>query len=461
MQDREVGVDMRQYFGTDGIRGRANQDPMTVEVVAKVGMAAGIHFRRGDHKHRVVIGKDTRRSCYMIEYAMAAGFVSVGMDVLLLGPVPTPGVAKLTRSMRADLGVMISASHNSFEDNGIKLFGPDGYKLSDSAEAAIEKGIGSDLSSEKVDAGALGQVRRLQGALERYSEFCKSASPKNLRLDGLKIVVDAANGAGYRVVPEALWELGADVIPLGVDPDGTNINRNCGSTAPEMMQQAVRDHGADIGIAVDGDADRAVFADEKGALVHGDQIVALVSDWLNKRGELTGGCIVGTVMSNLGLERFLKDRNLGLERAPVGDRYIVERMLARGCNVGGEPSGHMVFTDHSTTGDGLIAALQVLAVLVENGRRMSDIAQQFEPVPQASSNVHFNGGMPLESDVVKSALRNTRKDLLPDGRLVVRKSGTEPLIRIMVEHPDGDLARRLVVELEGTIRQAAAEAGHA
>ena len=452
---------MKQYFGTDGIRGRANREPVTVEVAVKAGMAAGVHFRTGEHTHRVVIGKDTRLSCYMIEYAMAAGFVSVGMDVLLLGPVPTPGVANLTRSMRADLGVMISASHNSFEDNGIKLFGPDGRKLSDSAEAAIEEGIGGDLAAKRVDAGALGRIRRLQGALGRYSEFCKNACPKSMRLEGLKIVIDAANGAGYRVAPEILWELGAEVIPLGVDPDGTNINRDCGSTAPAAMQRAVKDHGADIGIALDGDADRVVFADERGSLVQGDQVMALVADWLNERGDLTGGGIVGTVMSNLGLERFLGQRGLTLERTRVGDRYIVERMRELGCNVGGEPSGHMVFADHSTTGDGLIAALQVLAILVESGRRMSEMALQFEPVPQALGDVGFNGANPLECDSVRADMRTTEERLHPDGRLVVRRSGTEPKIRIMAEHPDGELAENAVIELADSIRQAAAEAGHA
>ena len=449
---------MRQLFGTDGIRGRANCEPMTVETASRVGMAAGIHFRRGDHTHRVVIGKDTRLSCYMIEYAMASGFVSVGMDVLLIGPVPTPGVATLTRSMRADLGVMISASHNSFEDIGIKLFGPDGYKLSDLVEAAIEEGMNSDLSADRVGAGHLGRVRRLQGALGRYSEYCKNIFPRNLRLDGLKIVIDAANGAGYKVVPEALWELGADVVALGVDPDGMNINRNCGSTAPGAMQSMVRDTGADIGIAIDGDADRAVFADERGTLVDGDQIVALLGDWLSRCGALSGGGVVGTVMSNLGLERFFAARGLRFERTPVGDRYIVERMRETGCNLGGEPSGHMVFGDHATTGDGLIAALQVLAVLVGSGRPMSEIAQQFEAVPQVTSNVCLRDGRSLAHAAVQLALASSRDRLADDGRLVVRESGTEPLIRIMVEHPDGGLARHLVSELESVIGQAVGNA---
>ncbi len=445
---------MRQYFGTDGIRGRANLEPMTIEVAARVGMAAGHHFLRGDHKHRVVIGKDTRLSCYMIEHAITSGFVSVGMDVLMIGPVPTPGVANLTRSMRADLGVMISASHNSFEDNGIKLFGPDGYKLSDETEEEIEKGIGGDLAAMRTESGGLGRVRRLEGALGRYSEFCKNTFPRDRRLDDLRIVVDAANGAGYRVVPEALWELGAEVVPLGVEPNGRNINRDCGSTAPAAMQRAVREHGADIGIAVDGDADRCVFADETGRLVDGDQIVALISDWLLRSDRLSGGAVVGTVMSNLGLERFLEERGLGFERTQVGDRYIVERMLAAGCNFGGEPSGHMVFGDHSTTGDGLIAALQVLAVLVESGKRMSDIAQPFEPVPQISRNVRVNGGAPLENRCVRTAMDKAESRISPPGRLVVRESGTEPVIRIMAQHPDVDHAERVVADLEGAIGRA-------
>ncbi|MBC6439703.1 MAG: phosphoglucosamine mutase [Rhodospirillales bacterium] len=446
----------RRYFGTDGIRGKANVAPMTADVALRVGMAAGLHFRGGNHDHRAVIGKDTRLSCYMFENALAAGFVSVGMEVLLLGPIPTPGVATLTRSMRADLGVMISASHNPFEDNGIKLFGPDGYKLSDEEEHAIEDLMDADLVEERVTDSRLGRVRRLQGALGRYSEFCKSAYPRNRRLDGLRIVVDAANGAGYRVAPEALWELGAEVIPIGVDPNGTNINKACGSTAPEAMQRAVCAHGAHLGIALDGDADRVIVADETGHIVDGDQIMALVGVWLNEHGNLRGGGIVGTVMSNLGFQRLLESKGLVLERTRVGDRYVVERMREKGFNMGGEQSGHVIFSDHSTTGDGLIGALQVLAVLVERERPMSELGRQFERVPQLLRNVHFEGGQPLEEDSVKSALSAAEVRLGNDGRLVVRKSGTEPLIRIMAEHGDSELLDTVVSELEETIRKAVA-----
>jgi phosphoglucosamine mutase len=445
----------RRYFGTDGIRGRANVSPMTAEVALKVGMAAGLHFQDGSHVHRVVIGKDTRLSCYMIENALAAGFVSVGMEVLLLGPIPTPGVASLTSSMRADLGVMISASHNSFEDNGIKLFGPDGFKLSDKDEIEIEAAMDGDLNARRAGSSSLGRVRRLQGAIGRYSEFCKSAYPRGLRLDGLRIVLDAANGAGYRVAPEALWELGAEVIPIGVEPNGTNINLNCGSTSTAVMQKAVHDYRADLGIALDGDADRVLIADEKGRIVDGDQIMALVADWMHEHGELRGGGIVGTVMSNLGLQRFMESKGQVLERTKVGDRYVVERMLEKGMNMGGEQSGHIIFSDHSTTGDGLIAALQVLAVLVERKKPMSELGRQFQPVPQLLKNVRYSGGEPLESDHVKEALKAAEERLGENGRLVVRKSGTEPLIRIMAEHDDNALVHAVVAELESTIQRAA------
>ena len=445
----------RRYFGTDGIRGRANVSPMTAEVALKVGMAAGLHFQDGSHVHRVVIGKDTRLSCYMIENALAAGFVSVGMEVLLLGPIPTPGVATLTRSMRADLGVMISASHNSFEDNGIKLFGPDGFKLSDKDEIEIEAGMDGDLNAGRAGSSSLGRVRRLQGAIGRYSEFCKSAYPRGLRLDGLRIVLDAANGAGYRVAPEALWELGAEVIPIGVEPNGTNINLNCGSTSTAVMQKAVHDYRADLGIALDGDADRVLISDEKGKIVDGDQIMALVADWMLEHGELRGGGIVGTVMSNLGLQRFMESKGQVLERTKVGDRYVVERMRDKGINMGGEQSGHIIFSDHSTTGDGLIAALQVLAVLVERKKPMSELGRQFSPVPQLLKNVRHQGGEPLEADSVKEALLAAEERLGENGRLVVRKSGTEPLIRIMAEHDDNALVHAVVAELETTIQRAA------
>jgi phosphoglucosamine mutase len=445
----------RRYFGTDGIRGRANVSPMTAEVALKVGMAAGLHFQDGSHVHRVVIGKDTRLSCYMIENALAAGFVSVGMEVLLLGPIPTPGVASLTSSMRADLGVMISASHNSFEDNGIKLFGPYGFKLSDEDEIEIEAAMDGDLNARRAGSSSLGRVRRLRGAIGRYSEFCKSAYPRGLRLDGLRIVLDAANGAGYRVAPEALWELGAEVIPIGVEPNGTNINLNCGSTSTAVMQKAVHDYRADLGIALDGDADRVLIADEKGKIVDGDQIMALVADWMLEHGELRGGGIVGTVMSNLGLQRFMESKGQVLERTKVGDRYVVERMLEKGMNMGGEQSGHVIFSDHSTTGDGLIAALQVLAVLVERKKPMSELGRQFLPVPQLLKNVCYLGGEPLESDNVKAALLEAEERLGENGRLVVRKSGTEPLIRIMAEHDDSALVHAVVAELEATIQRAA------
>ena len=445
----------RRYFGTDGIRGRANEPPMTADTALRVGMAAGVHIRGRDGAHRVVIGKDTRLSCYMFEHALAAGLVSVGMEVLLLGPIPTPGVATLTRSMRADLGVMISASHNAYTDNGIKLFGPDGYKLSDEAETAIEALVDGELDGMRSQSSRLGQVRRLQGALGRYSEFCKNAYPRNLRLDGLKIVVDAANGAAYRVAPEALWELGAEVVPIGVEPNGVNINRGCGSTAPGAMREAVRAHGAHLGIALDGDADRVIVADETGRLVDGDQIMALVGGWLHERGGLRGGGVVGTVMSNLGFQRFLEARGLVLERTGVGDRHVVERMREKGFNMGGEPSGHIVFSDHATTGDGLLAALRVLAVLVDRGRPMSELGRQFEPTPQTHGNVRCGGGRPLEDAAVKSALEAAEERLGGEGRLVVRKSGTEPLIRIMAEHGDAGLASAVVADLEEAIRKSA------
>ncbi len=444
----------RRYFGTDGIRGRANKWPMTSEFALKTGMAAGLHFRGGNRAHRVVIGKDTRLSCYTIEHALTAGFAAVGMEVLLIGPIPTPGVAILTRSMRADLGVMISASHNGFEDNGIKLFGPDGYKLSDAVELAIEERLASDLQDQVASPDSMGRVRRLQGALGRYSEFCKNTNPRNMRLDGLRIVVDAANGAGYKVIPEALWELGAEVETIGVEPNGSNINLGCGSMAPELMCETVKLKGADIGIAVDGDADRVVIADELGNLIDGDQIIALVSDWMNRNGGLTGGGVVGTVVSNLGLQKFLEERELELFRTQVGDRYVVEKMRETGCNVGGEPAGHLVFSQHSTTGDGLIAALQVLAVLIKSQRRMSEIGRQFEAIPQVTLNVQCNDVEVLEQQGIKKTLELARRHLAPDGRLVVRPSGTEPKVRITTEHMDANLARATAEDIAETVRKA-------
>ena len=444
----------RKFFGTDGIRGTTNAEPMTAQTALCVGMAAGAHFLRGDHRHRVVIGKDTRLSGYMMESAMVAGFTSVGMDVVLLGPMPTPAVAMLTRSMRADLGVMISASHNPFADNGIKLFGPNGYKLSDDAERAIEKRLeqGPKLAKSEL----IGRARRIDDARGRYVQFAKDTFPENLRLDGLKVVVDCANGAAYHVAPEALWELGAEVIPLGVAPDGLNINDECGSTHPQLMQETVVASGADIGLALDGDADRLIVADEKGQLVDGDQLMALIALGLRARGLLKGDAVVATVMSNLGLERKLGDAGLKLLRTKVGDRYVLEEMRAKGCNVGGEQSGHIILTDHATTGDGLVAGLQVLAALVEAKTPASALLRQFEPLPQLLKNVRFNGGAePLEADNVRKRIAAAEAELEGKGRLVIRKSGTEPLIRVMAEGEDRALVERVVDDICEAVRTAA------
>jgi len=435
----------RKFFGTDGIRGLTNSEPMTAETALRVGQAAGAHFLRGDHRHRVVIGKDTRLSGYMMESAMVAGFTSVGMDVVLLGPMPTPAVAMLTRSMRADLGVMISASHNPFADNGIKLFGPDGYKLSDEAERAIERRLEKEPKLAKAEL--IGRAKRIDDARGRYVHFAKSTFPEQLRLDGLKIVVDCANGAAYHVAPEALWELGADVIPLGVSPNGTNINDSCGSTHPETLQETVVASGADIGLALDGDADRLIVVDEKGAIVDGDQLMALIALNLQRTGELRGNAVVATVMSNLGLERRLADAGLGLTRTQVGDRYVLEQMRTSGCNLGGEQSGHIILTDHATTGDGLVAGLQVLAALVVGKKPASEMLRQFEPVPQLLKNVRFSGGQPLEDAKVKERIAAAEASLDGRGRLVIRKSGTEPLIRVMAEGDDPALVERLVDDI--------------
>jgi phosphoglucosamine mutase len=444
----------RKFFGTDGIRGTTNVEPMTAQTALCVGMAAGAHFLRGDHRHRVVIGKDTRLSGYMMESAMVAGFTSVGMDVVLLGPMPTPAVAMLTRSMRADLGVMISASHNPFADNGIKLFGPDGYKLSDEAEAAIEKRLGNGPKLAKAEL--IGRARRIDDARGRYVQFAKDTFPEHLRLDGLKVVLDCANGAAYQVAPEALWELGAQVIPLGVTPDGLNINDGCGSTHPELLQETVVASGADIGLALDGDADRLIVADEHGRLVDGDQLMALIALGLQRRGELRGGAVVATIMSNLGLERKLAEAGLALIRTKVGDRYVLEEMRAKGCNVGGEQSGHIILADHATTGDGLVAGLQVLAALVESKATASALLRQFEPLPQLLKNVRFNGGAePLESDSVRQRIAAAESELEGRGRLVIRKSGTEPLIRVMAEGEDQALVERLVDDICEAVRTAA------
>ena len=435
----------RKFFGTDGIRGLTNSEPMTAETALRVGQAAGAHFLRGDHRHRVVIGKDTRLSGYMMESALVAGFASVGMDVVLLGPMPTPAVAMLTRSMRADLGVMISASHNPFADNGIKLFGPDGYKLSDDDERAIERRLEKEPKLAKSEL--IGRANRIDDARGRYIHFAKSTFPEQLRLDGLKIVVDCANGAAYHVAPEALWELGADVVALGVNPNGTNINEDCGSTHPQALQAKVIEEKADIGLALDGDADRLIVADQNGRLVDGDQLMALIALQRKRRGLLKGGSVVATVMSNLGLERRLADKRIGLIRTQVGDRYVLEAMRAKGCNVGGEQSGHIILTDHSTTGDGLVAGLQVLAVLVEDGKPASEILDQFEPVPQLLKNVRFNGGAPLDTSKVKTRIAAAEAELKGHGRLVIRKSGTEPLIRVMAEGDDMALVERVVDDI--------------
>ncbi|RVT94135.1 phosphoglucosamine mutase [Sphingomonas crocodyli] len=443
----------RKYFGTDGIRGRTNETPMTAEIAMKVGQAAGAHFLRGDHRHRVVIGKDTRLSGYMMESALVAGFTSVGMDVVMVGPMPTPAVALLTRAMRADLGVMISASHNPFFDNGIKLFGPDGYKLSDDDEAAIEAAL--DKPAKLAKSADIGRARRVEDARGRYVHAIKSSFPEHLRLDGLRIVVDCANGAAYNVAPMTLWELGADVISMGVEPNGTNINDKCGSTDPKALQEKVRETRADIGIALDGDADRLIVVDNLGRIVDGDQLMALIATGALKRGELKGGGIVATVMSNLGLERYLAGLGLTLHRTQVGDRYVVEAMRSEGFNIGGEQSGHIVMSDHATTGDGMIAALQVLAQLVESGKPASKLLHLFDPLPQLLKNVRFAGGEPLKDDKVKAAIADAEKQLDGTGRLVIRKSGTEPLIRVMAEGEDKKLVEAMVDQICEAVRKAA------
>ena len=447
----------RAYFGTDGIRGQANKHPMTAEVALRVGLAAGKLFRSGgDRRHLVVIGKDTRLSGYMIEPALVAGFTSVGMDVRLLGPLPTPAVAMMTRSMRADLGVMISASHNSFGDNGIKLFGPDGYKLSDKRELEIEAYMDEGLQEGLTAPRDLGRVRRVDDSQARYVEIVKATFPRHLSLNNLRVVIDCANGAAYKVAPTALYELGAEVIEVGVNPDGFNINEECGSTHPKAMAQAVKEYRADIGIALDGDADRLVICGEKGQIVDGDQIMAIIAKAYADSARLAGGGVVATIMSNLGLERFLGKLDLKLERTQVGDRYVMERMRQGGFNLGGEQSGHLILSDFSTTGDGMIAALQVLAVMVKSGKPMSTLARQFEPVPQKLENVRFSGGKPLENADVKAAIADAEAQLRGSGRLVIRPSGTEPLIRIMAEGDDEALVNKLVKELAGAVKKAAA-----
>jgi len=437
----------RKYFGTDGIRGTANTEPMTAETALKVGMAAGRIFTRGAHRHTVVIGKDTRLSGYMLEPALAAGFIAMGMDVIFAGPMPTPAVAMLTRSLRADLGVMISASHNPFHDNGIKLFGPDGYKLSDETEEQIESLIDTEKSSALAESDKLGRAKRLDDAEGRYIEFVKNTFPRGLRLDGLKIVVDCANGAAYKVAPTALWELGADVITYGVDPDGFNINKYCGSTDTRTMCRMVREHGADIGIALDGDADRVLVADETGTLIDGDQLMATVAESWHRDGRLTGGGVVATVMSNLGLEHYVQGLGLELVRTQVGDRYVVEHMRANGFNVGGEQSGHIVLSEYTTTGDGLIAGLEVLSAMVQSGRPLSEVGRRFDPLPQILENVRFTGAPPLEDASVIKAVQAGEARLGNTGRILMRKSGTEPLIRVMAEGEDADLVQGVVTDI--------------
>ncbi len=445
----------RKYFGTDGIRGRAN-GLITPELALKVGQAAGLVFQRGEHRHRVVIGKDTRLSSYMIEYAMVGGFASVGMDVLLLGPVPTPAVAMLTRSMRCDLGVMISASHNLFEDNGIKLFGPDGFKLSDEIERRIEELLDADMTSQLAHSPDLGRARRVDDVVARYIEYAKRTLPRDVSFEGLRIVVDCANGAGYKAAPEALWELGAEVIKIGVEPDGLNINHEVGSTSPESLARKVREMRADIGVALDGDADRMIIVDEKGHIVDGDQILAVIAESWRADGRLSKPGVVATVMSNFGLERHLAGLGLTLERTAVGDRYVLERMVEKGYNVGGEQSGHMILTDYSTTGDGLVAAMQVLAMVKKLGRPASEVCHRFEPLPQVLRNVRFSGGRPLESENVVRAIASAKERLGASGRLVIRPSGTEPVIRVMAEAEDRALVDTLVAEVCDAVAKAAA-----
>jgi phosphoglucosamine mutase len=444
----------RKYFGTDGIRGATNLSPMTAAMAMKVGMAAGAHFRRGDHRHRVVIGKDTRLSGYMLENALVAGFTSVGMDVVLLGPMPTPAVAMLTHSMRADMGVMISASHNPYADNGIKLFGPDGFKLSDEDELAIEALIDGEVALAA--SADIGRARRVEDAKGRYIHFAKSTFPEDLTLDGLKIVIDCANGAAYQVAPSALWELGAEVIAIGVTPNGKNINDGVGSTAPDTLCETVVASGAHIGIALDGDADRLIVVDEQGKVVDGDQLMATIAGGWARQGRLAGGGLVATVMSNLGLERHLSAQGLGLIRTKVGDRYVLEKMRSSGYNVGGEQSGHIILSDYATTGDGLVAALQVLAEVVRAGAPASEVLHRFDPLPQLLKNVRFKGGKPLEDPRVTEVIAGAEQELDGKGRLVIRASGTEPVIRVMAEGDDKAQVEAVVDRICAVVAEVAA-----
>jgi phosphoglucosamine mutase len=446
----------RKYFGTDGIRGQANQGSMTPEIAMKVGMAAGLMFRRGEHRHRVVIGKDTRLSGYMLEPALVAGFTSAGMDVFLLGPIPTPAVAMLTRSLRADIGVMLSASHNPFHDNGIKLFGPDGYKLSDLKEQKIEAIMGQDLQDRLANSRELGRAKRVEGVHDRYIEFAKRTLPRKMSLEGLKVVIDCSNGAAYKVAPDALWELGAEVISIGDEPDGYNINDKCGSTHTELLKKTVLENNADIGIALDGDADRVIIVDEKGNEVDGDQLLAVVGRSWAAKEKLSSNGIVATIMSNLGLERFLHDHKLELIRTKVGDRYVVEHMRKHNFNVGGEQSGHLVLSDFTTTGDGLVAALQVLSVVRELNRPVSEVCNCFEAVPQILKNVRFSSGNPLEEKAVIDAIKEGESALGNSGRVVIRPSGTEPLIRVMAEGDDLGKVEKVVDDICGALKDVAA-----
>ncbi len=444
----------RKFFGTDGIRGMANTPPMTSSMALRVGLAAGRAMANGDtHRHRVVIGKDTRLSGYMIESALLSGFSAAGCDVFLLGPMPTPAVAMLTRSLRADIGVMISASHNPFHDNGIKLFDANGYKLSDTTEHRIEELMEADETALLVSADKIGRVTRVESARERYIEFAKRTLPRHLRLDGLRIVIDCANGAGYKVAPQALWELGAEVVRIGVEPNGQNINLECGSTSPEMLVDKVREVRADIGIALDGDADRVVIVDEKGTIVDGDQIMAVIGESWHERGKLAAGGVVATVMSNLGFERYLQGLGLSIVRTPVGDRYVVDHMRKHGFNVGGEQSGHIVLSDFTTTGDGLVSALQILAVVIATGRPVSEVCRRFEPVPQILQNVRYSGGKPLDDARVQKAIEAGKQKLGKNGRLVIRPSGTEPVIRVMGEGDDLDDVTAVVEDICAAVQQ--------
>ncbi|MCB2082646.1 MAG: phosphoglucosamine mutase [Sphingomonadaceae bacterium] len=443
----------RKFFGTDGIRGETNKGAMTATMAMRVAQAAGNHFRRGDHRHRVVIGKDTRLSGYMMESALVAGFTSVGVDVIMTGPLPTPAIAMLTREMRADLGVMISASHNPFKDNGIKLFGPDGFKLDDETEARIEALI--EEQPDLVPPADIGRARRIEDARGRYIHAVKQSVSDDIRFDGLKVVVDCANGAAYQVAPSAIWELGADVITIGVSPNGTNINDKVGSTSLDAVKAKVVEEGADIGIALDGDADRLIVVDEQGQEVDGDQIMALIAGRMADKGALRGGGLVATVMSNLGLERYLEGRGLTLERTKVGDRYVLERMKQGGFNVGGEQSGHMILLDHGTTGDGTVAAMRVLASLVRSGKRASELLHVFDTVPQLLKNVRYDGSSPLDAESVKACIAEAEQELAGKGRLVIRASGTEPLIRVMAEGDDGQQVERVVDRICDAVRSAA------